>query len=121
MGAIHDGSNKIVRRSKRSDRENAADHEPVIDADVEWCGDDLIYVVDRTEAGFAYGPTVAELRRSNERTARGAGWARAKHVLRELLEREVGSVRDVGWVKKIGDGLSRDIFAAEVELAGRLR
>lgn len=48
--------------------------------------------------------------------ARGAGWVRAKRVLRELIGREVGAVRDVGWVKKIGDGLSRDIFAAEVEL-----
>ena len=54
----------------------------------------------------------AELRRDNERTARGAGWARAKRVLQEVIAREVGEVRDVGWVKKIGDGLSRDIFAA---------
>lgn len=52
-----------------------------------------------------------------ELDARGAGWVRAKRVLRELIEREVGKVNDIGWVKKIGDGLSRDIFAAEVELA----
>jgi aminoglycoside phosphotransferase (APT) family kinase protein len=42
---------------------------------------------------------------------------RAKLVLRELIGREVGAVSDVGPVKKIGAGLSRDIFAAEVELA----
>lgn len=94
------------------------DDEPVIDGeDVEWCGDQLIYVVGRTEAGFGYGAPIAEMRRDNERLARGAGWARAKRVLEELIAREVGEIRDVGWVKKIGDGLSRDIFAAEIKLA----
>lgn len=63
------------------------------------------------------GAPVAEMRRDNERFGRGAGWARAMRVLEELITREVGEVRDVGFVKKIGDGLSRDIFAAEVELA----
>ncbi|HEX7843173.1 MAG TPA: phosphotransferase [Kofleriaceae bacterium] len=85
------------------------------ESELEWCGDQLIYVVDRTAAGFAYGPTVAELRRDNERDARGAGWARAKRVLRELLALEVGELSDIGWVKRIGAGCSRDIFAAEVE------
>lgn len=85
--------------------------------EVELWGDQLIYVVDRTPAGFGLGPTVAEMRRSAERDARGAGWARAKRVLCELIEREVGKIDDIGWVKKVGDGLSRDIFAAEVELA----
>jgi len=42
---------------------------------------------------------------------------RAKHILRDLLEHEVGAIHDIGWVKKIGDGLSRDIFAANVALA----
>ena len=60
---------------------------------------------------------LAEMRRYSERDARGAGWARAKHILRELIGRELGTVRDIGRVVKIGDGLSRDIFAAEVELA----
>lgn len=96
--------------------------EPVIEGgDIEWCGDQLIYVVDRTAAGFAYGVPVAEMRRGVERDARGAGWARAKRVLRELVEREVGKVDDIGWVKKIGDGLSREIFASEVEFVDRRR
>lgn len=85
--------------------------------DVESWGDQLLYVVDRTPAGFPLGVPVADLRRDIERDARGAGWARAKRVLRELIEREVGKIDDIGWVKKIGSGLSRDIFAAEVELA----
>lgn len=107
----------MARNKRRTRRHTAHEDEPVFDEGIEWCGDRLIYVVDRTEAGFAYGPAVEDLRRDSERTARGAGWARAKRVLRELLEREVGAVSDIGWVKKIGDGLSRDIFAAEVELA----
>jgi hypothetical protein len=41
---------------------------------------------------------------------------RAKHALRELVELEVGPIRDVGFVKQIGEGMSRDIYAAEVEL-----
>jgi aminoglycoside phosphotransferase (APT) family kinase protein len=57
------------------------------------------------------------MRRYSERDARGTGWARAKDVLREVIGRELGTVRDIGRVVKIGDGLSRDIFAAEVELA----
>jgi aminoglycoside phosphotransferase (APT) family kinase protein len=112
------GCERNVARNKRRARRHTAHHdEPVFDECVEWGGDQLIYVVGRTDAGFAYGPSIAELRRDNERTARGAGWARAKRVLRELLEREAGAVSEIGWVKKIGDGLSRDIFAAEVELA----
>jgi aminoglycoside phosphotransferase (APT) family kinase protein len=109
-----------VARGKRAPRRRAADHdEPNLDdQELEWCGDDLILVIDRTPAGYAYGPTVTQLRRSAEIDARGAGWARAKRVLRELIDREVGAVRDVGWVRKIGDGVSRDIFAAEVELRG---
>ncbi len=103
---------------RRKPRRTYADEPTLDDEDLEWCGDQLIYVIDRTPAGFAFGPTVADMRRSCERDARGAGWVRAKHILHDLLEREVGEVCDIGWVKKIGDGLSRDIYAAEVELAG---
>ncbi len=57
------------------------------------------------------------MRRYSERETRGAGWARAKHILLEVIGREIGPVRDIGRVVKIGDGLSRDIFAADLELA----
>lgn len=87
--------------------------------DVECWGGQLIFVAGRTAAGFPYGVSVAEMRRNSEQDARGEGWARAKRVLRELIEREVGKIDDIGWVKKIGDGLSRDIFAAEVEFVDR--
>ena len=55
----------------------------------------------------------------NARDRRGAGWARAKAVLERALERGVppGSRVQVGWITKVGDGLSREIFAAEVEVS----
>ena len=107
----------MTRRKHRGRRWPDADDEPVFDSDdVELCGDQLIFVAGRTAAGFAYGAPVADIRRSMEQDAGGAGWARAKRVLRELIEREIGKIDDIGWVKKIGEGVSRDIFAAEVEL-----
>jgi len=103
------------RRDRRFERE----HEPAWDdLEFELCGDEPILVIDRTESGAPYGPRRAEMRRISERDARGAGWARAKYVLRELISREVGPIRELGWVTKIGDGLSREIFAAEVEFVG---
>ena len=106
-------------RSKRRARERYAQQsEPIIDDDelVE-CGGEVYYAVDFTPAGFPLGPTLAEMRRGAEHDARGAGWARAKYILRDLLELELGAVDEIGWVKKIGDGVSRDIFAAHVYLA----
>lgn len=94
------------------------DHEPEWNTgELEWFGGEPIFAVGCTEGGAPYGVTLAEMRRYSEREARGAGWARAKHILRELIGRELGTVRDIGRVVKIGDGLSRDIFAADVELA----
>lgn len=86
--------------------------------EVAWCGDEQIYVVGYTPGGLPFGTPVAALRRQAERDAHAAGWVRAKHVLRDLLECEVGAVSDIGRVQKIGEGLSRDIFAANVELEG---
>lgn len=46
----------------------------------------------------------------------GPGWARARAILVRAFSGHAGlRVRlEVGWVKRIGQGLSRDIFAAEV-------
>jgi hypothetical protein len=69
--------------NRRERRRAALDDEPVLDEDeLEWCGDELIYVVDRTAAGFALGPTVTQMRRAAEHDARGAGWVRAKYTRR---------------------------------------
>ncbi|HXX68162.1 MAG TPA: hypothetical protein VEK07_13310, partial [Polyangiaceae bacterium] len=47
-----------------------------------------------------------------------AGWVRAKRILRAAFEQRAGQGArvDVGYVKKMGRGLSREIFAAEVEV-----
>jgi aminoglycoside phosphotransferase (APT) family kinase protein len=80
-------------------------------------GGEMMFVIDRTEAGFPYGPTLSELRRATELEERTAEWARAKRVLREALEREGVAVREIGRVTKIGDGLSREVYGASVEHA----
>ena len=56
---------------------------------------------------------------ASERFSGEAGWARAKRILRTVaLQRAGPSAKvDVGYVKKMGDGLSREVFAAEVEIA----
>jgi hypothetical protein len=77
----------------------------------------LMWVAGFTEGGVPYGLGVEEFRLVNERDARDAGWARAKSVLRDLLELSSDPLTraDVGFVKKIAQGLSRDIFAAQVD------
>jgi aminoglycoside phosphotransferase (APT) family kinase protein len=87
----------------------------------EWveCGGDRIWAAGFTEAGFPYGLYEDEFRDASERFAGEAGWARAKRILRTVAERRAGKNAkvDVGYVKKMGNGLSRDVFAAEVEIA----
>lgn len=50
--------------------------------------------------------------------ARGAGWARAKRILRDLLVRRLGETADIDidWVRFLGTGLCRQAFIAEVSL-----
>ncbi len=81
-------------------------------------GGELMWVVGHTDGGAPFGLTVDEFRLANERVAGAAGWARARFVLKELLERssEPATRAEVGWVRRIGHGISRDVFAAEVEL-----
>lgn len=113
----------MTRRKKRqksvpADRWALA-HEPVPEGD-DWveCGGELIWAMDFTEGGAPYGLTVSQFRAMSYENALDAGWARAKWVLQHLLEAWAGpdSVAEVGWVKKIGEGLSRELFAAEVEV-----
>jgi len=83
----------------------------------EYCSD-AIWVVGHTEGGAPYGPTRSEMRAFAEREARGAPWLRAKIALRELLaSRYPRATADVGRVTRLGEGLSRDVFTAYVELS----
>lgn len=107
------------RAKRRRDGSFGFSDEPRPEGD-DWeeYGGELMWVAGYTEGGAPYGFTVEEFRRANEEESGGAGWARAKSVLRDLLElwRGPPTRADVDYVKKIGQGLSRDIFAADVRL-----
>ena len=68
---------------------------------VEW-GGQLIWAAGFTSGGAPYGITLEELRESTtaDAEARGADWARAKRLLRDLLVRRAGTTADIdiGWV-----------------------
>ncbi len=84
---------------------------------VDW-GGERVWAVGFTEGGAPFGLSVEEFRVMNAKDQRGAGWARAKAVLERAFERWAcpGTQVHVGWVTKVGDGLSREVFAAEVEM-----
>lgn len=91
--------------------------EPTPDGEewVEW-GEDLICAAGFTSGGAPYGITTDEFRRSNEELYSESGWVCAKRILERTFQKKGISV-EVDWVKKVGEGLSRDIFAAHVELS----
>src|SRR6266571_2161518 len=62
-------------------------------------GGERMWVVGHTEGGVPYGLTVDEFRLANEQFAGAAGWARAKFVLKLVLElsSELGTHADVDW------------------------
>ncbi len=95
-------------------------HEPTPEGD-EWIafGGQHLWVAGFTEAGFPYGLTEEEFRAANARYDPEAGWARARRILETVIRKSVApsAVVDIGYVKKMGEGLSRDIFAAQVEIA----
>jgi hypothetical protein len=91
--------------------------ELAIEPDMGWveAGGELILAAGFTEAGFPYGLSVEEYRDANSRAESRAGWARAKHAIDRVcssaLEREV----EVGFVKRLGTGLSRDAYRATLD------
>ncbi len=87
------------RRRKRLDAD-----EPSLDGlELEDTGGELIHAIDR------------RLTQLLERDVRYAGWARAKNALRALLDSSGVGVREIGRVTKIGEGVSREVYAANVE------
>ena len=102
---------KQSRRLLRSD-------EPEVELDpaksVEF-GGELYWVVGETAGGAPYGLTWAEYREATRDDGSQAGWARAKRLMRRALTVTDGTEPEVGRVVHIGQGLSRDAYAAEVE------
>jgi aminoglycoside phosphotransferase (APT) family kinase protein len=108
-----------TRQTKKGPTRREHQHEPTPEGQ-EWieCGGQVMWAAGFTDAGFPYGLTEEEFRTANARDDAEAGWARAKRILEATFrERELGATVDVGYVKKIGHGLSRDIFAAEIAIA----
>jgi aminoglycoside phosphotransferase (APT) family kinase protein len=80
-------------------------------------GADSLWVIGETPAGFPYGPTRVEMLESLERDAGGAGWARAKAILRTAFATCFpGAAVEIGRVSRLGQGLSRDAFVTLVDL-----
>jgi aminoglycoside phosphotransferase (APT) family kinase protein len=103
---------------KRKQREAANEPTPEGDDWVE-CGGHLICAAGFTEWGFPYGLSEGEFREASARDNPAAGWSRAKRILGCVVLQWAGpgAKVDVGYVKRMGGGLSRDVFAAEVEVA----
>jgi len=93
--------------------------EPTPEGDewVEW-GEELMWAAGFTSGGAPYGYTVEEFRKSSAKYSHTRGWVRAKDALNRAARAvgDPGHEPDIGWVKKVGEGLSRDIFAAEVDV-----
>jgi aminoglycoside phosphotransferase (APT) family kinase protein len=91
--------------------------EPAIEPGDGWveAGGELLLAVGETEGGFPFGVTVDEFREANVRSDRREGWARAKHALERVCSAKFRRQVDVGFVKFVGSGLSRDAFRACID------
>lgn len=107
-------SPSAVGKRRRPDR---YDQPPLPEEGGAW-REDPTWPVGFTSGGAPYGPTRTEMRESVERSAAGAPWARAKNILRLALAAAAppDAKVDIGRVTKLGQGLSRDVFAAAVEV-----
>ncbi len=91
--------------------------EPLPEGDdwVEW-GGQLIWAVGFTSGGAPYGLTVDNFRAGSMELASSADWARAKRAMLQSFGSDAGVRVEVGWVKRMGEGLHRTAFAAEIEI-----
>ncbi len=91
--------------------------EPAIELDDGWveAGGELMLAAGFTEAGFPYGLTVEQYRAANLRSEPRAGWARARHAIERVCSEAVGREVDVGFVKLLGTGRSRDAYRASID------
>ncbi len=100
--------------------------EPPDDADVELFGhpDGPHLVVDYTDGGFPYGVPYADILASELEDAvrRRVGWALAKRAMERTLRLLAGTDADVemGRVRLLGEGLTRQGYGAHVEVEGNV-
>jgi aminoglycoside phosphotransferase (APT) family kinase protein len=109
----------MSRKAKRRPRRDDPLDEPGQLPDDEWVewGDELISAVDFTSGGAPIGMTRREMEEAEEREARDAPWARAKAALRRALQRAAPSAQvEVGRCTRLGGGLSRHAFVADVDV-----
>ncbi len=102
-----------VRRGRRTRDEPRVDGEDW----VEW-GGEVMLAAGFTEGGAPYGIGPEEFRSFNEESEPTAGWARAKRALRAVFEAWAAPEMavSIGFVSHVGSGISREIYAAEVEV-----
>jgi aminoglycoside phosphotransferase (APT) family kinase protein len=112
-----------MSRRRRAEERKAARlsraDEPAPDGDewLEWCGE-LMWVAGWTSGGAPYGLRYEEWRDGMRIQDTRAGWARALSILQRLAKARGGAgvEIEVGRVTKIDDGLSRDVFGAELSV-----
>lgn len=100
-------------------RRRADDGEPRPEGEdwIEWGGESILSF-GFTEGGAPFGLTVGEFRKANAESEPRSGWAIAKSVLQRTFRERAGpgTAVEVGWVTKVGDGLSRSVFGATVSV-----
>lgn len=106
----------MAKRRRRDRFEH--DHEPEPDpSDLVEYGGELYFAVGETAGGAPIGLRLAEHLAYEEADCHSQPWAKAKGLLRAALATGDGRDAQVGRVTKLGDGLSRDAFVAEVTTA----
>lgn len=78
-------------------------------------GGECVVVQGFTSGGVPYGQRLTEFRESSAIDDEARPWARARRALALAAEKLDLAAPDVGWVRKIGAGLSHLVFAAEVD------
>jgi hypothetical protein len=103
-------------KQRRLQTELELESEPWPDeSDLVYEGEEPIIAVGFTSGGCPYGSTLSEFRESMAVDDRRRGWARAKLAMGRAVESLGLPVPDVGRVRRIGHGLSRSAFLAEVD------
>lgn len=103
-------------KRRRQQAEHEFDSEPWPDAsDLVDIGLEPIIAEGFTSGGFPYGQTLSEFRESMAIADRSRDWARAKSAMSRAVESLGLPAPEMGRGRRIGRGLSRKAFLAEVD------